>query len=218
MTRAKPITSIRYRAPLIAVVSAFFFLSCFSKEDKEAAKMAMDPIGGMFGVIAEGVGDSMMKSLGQGSRQLDLHRCLGEGGQYLPLPYWFQLTADEVRMTLQQLSQPDYRWVQRLRLSGTNVTDQGLTSVRQLQLTHLYLDDTQITDQGLFFISGMPLVELDLFGTHVTDKGVQTLAQIRTLQSLNLKNTAVSAAARQKLLAQIPGLKIAYCAKGNSCL
>ena len=69
-----------------------------------------------------------------------------------------------------------------LSLSGTQVTDSGLSNLKGLtKLSRLSLGKTQVTDAGLVHLKGLTnLTWLDLEGTRVSDAG---LAQLTVLQS-----------------------------------
>lgn len=81
----------------------------------------------------------------------------------------------------------------RLDLSDTQVTDKGLGVVRSLfQLEELYLDHTDVTDAGLSYLHGMKLTQLSVSNTEVTDAGLMHLAEMTTLEYLNLAGTQVT--------------------------
>jgi len=69
--------------------------------------------------------------------------------------------------------------LQRLKLSGSDITDTGVTHLRGMTtLLMLELDFTQVTDAGLVHLEGLTNLEiLSLRHTHVTDDGAKKLQQ-----------------------------------------
>ena len=84
--------------------------------------------------------------------------------------------------------------LQWLDLSFTQVTDEGVGSMRNLKnLRQLSLERTRVTDNSLDMIASFSeLEELDLSGTAVTDAGVAKLARLQNLKVLWLTNTTVT--------------------------
>lgn len=128
-------------------------------------------------------------------------------------------------------SQSKLEW---LDLARTSITDQGLSNLNATRsLIQLTLDGASITDTSMAWVGlNLGLEELDLSNTAVTPSGIQQLGKLAKLQTLWLSNTAVtdeivpvvlqlksleflavdgtrvSDAAKQKLIAAMPGLKI----------
>lgn len=92
-----------------------------------------------------------------------------------------------------------------LHLDGTQVGDEGLSQLATMRgLAVLSLDETQVTDAGLAQLAKMPNLErLYLNGTKVTDAGLAHLGKLSQLKELSLVNTAISDAG----LAHLKGLK-----------
>ncbi|RIB23849.1 hypothetical protein C2G38_2170077 [Gigaspora rosea] len=123
-----------------------------------------------------------------------------------------------------------------LSLSGTKLTDVGMSALKDLEnLVELYLDRTSITDAGIVFLDGLrdlthlslnktriknaslstirkstfanrKLKYLDVGYTRVSDKGVKELRGLPHLSFLNLDFTHVSLSCRN-ILADIPSLQ-----------
>lgn len=81
-----------------------------------------------------------------------------------------------------------------LHLDGTEVGDDGLSQLAKMSgLAVLSLDETQVTDAGLAQLAKMPNLErLYLNGTKVTDAGLAHLGKLSKLKELSLVNTAIS--------------------------
>jgi hypothetical protein len=71
------------------------------------------------------------------------------------------------------------RGIQSLDLHGTQVSDQGLAHLSELdKVEELNLGETQVTDAGLKHLKGLTkLYYLNLMGTQVTNEGVKKLKQ-----------------------------------------
>ena len=138
-----------------------------------------------------------------------------------------QLTVDGLR-GIKGLKQ-----IRRLMLSGRNVTDAGMESLRGFQLTKLELDDTLVGDRGIECLRDMShleslwlfksqvtdaalnvikdfrdLKDLSLCGSQVTDAGIEQLNGLKNLQRLDLKMTRVSEGAAAKLSEALRHCKI----------
>jgi len=81
-----------------------------------------------------------------------------------------------------------------LKLSGTNITDDGLKTVAQCKnLIKLFLDDTPVTDNGLKNLGALTnLRYLNLVNTKVTAKGISELKTLPKLRSVYLYKTLVT--------------------------
>jgi HEAT repeat protein len=81
--------------------------------------------------------------------------------------------------------------LERLDLSGKEVTDAGMVHLSQLrQLRHLRLPTT-ITDEGLAQLQGLANLEsLELVGTPVSDAGLRNLTRMTRLRHLSLRDVA----------------------------
>jgi hypothetical protein len=80
----------------------------------------------------------------------------------------------------------------RLKLSGSRVTDEGLSHLRDLD--NLFLVDlsaTDIGDAGLSHLTSSALRSLDLSSTRITDAGLRHL-RTHDLESLVLNNTQIT--------------------------
>ncbi len=97
-----------------------------------------------------------------------------------------------------------------LDLSGTQISDQSLETLGQLQqLTRLTLKGTSIKGDKLRQLGNCrQLMYLNLSETAVTDAAVVSLKQNKQLQQLYVNQTKVTAATVQQLAKDITGLKI----------
>ena len=97
-----------------------------------------------------------------------------------------------------------------LDLSGTRVTDAGLTTVAQFHnLTRLHLNRTRVSDTGLKQLAGLQQLEyLNLYGTGVTDAGLQSLAGLKKLRTLYVWQTPATDAGLERLRSALPHLEI----------
>ena len=72
------------------------------------------------------------------------------------------------------------------------ITDRGLAVVQQMpRLSTLNLMSTSVTDKGLTYLRQLPIVGLFMSGTKVTDGGMTTLAEVRSLEQLDLSVTSI---------------------------
>ncbi len=88
-----------------------------------------------------------------------------------------------------------------------SVTDDGLANVEGVTECHsINLDGTNITSQGLTHLSGLPaLNHLGLKGCRQIDNSVaDVLKRFRSLKSIELSDTAVTAAGAAKIRAVLP--------------
>jgi uncharacterized membrane protein len=81
-----------------------------------------------------------------------------------------------------------------LKLGYTNIIDNGLTTIGQLEnLTRLNLEHTSISDSGLRAIRSLRNLQyLNLVGTSVTSQGVLQLKNLKALRSLYLYQTKIN--------------------------
>ena len=81
-----------------------------------------------------------------------------------------------------------------LKLSGTNITDDGLKTVAQCNnLIKLFLDATPVTDNGLKNLIPLSnLRYLNLVNTRVTAKGISQLKTLSKLRSVYLYKTLIT--------------------------
>lgn len=90
-----------------------------------------------------------------------------------------------------------------LNLRGTEVTDKGLESLKDLKsLVRLHLERTKVTDAGLVNLAGLENLEyLNLYGTEITDAGLQSLAGLKKLKKLYVWQTKVTEEGQAKFKA-----------------
>jgi hypothetical protein len=149
------------------------------------------------------------------------------------------VSLDRRDVTDEQLAALSPWWVtfpglRDLDLSGSAVTDAGLSHLRGSGLSNLIVSDTRITDAGLASLEGLPnlhslslqstsvgdaglvtlrplreLTTLYLSGTKVTDAGLATLAAMPNLSYVQLDAASISTAAVQKLESARPDLRVA---------
>jgi Leucine-rich repeat (LRR) protein len=118
--------------------------------------------------------------------------------------YWRDPALDERHLaSLAGLSS-----IEKLELSGSNVTSQGLAHLAGLsKLYMLHLDDTQVTDDGLAALTrfrGLAVLSLD--HTRVTDAGLAQLEKMPQLERLYLNGAAITDAGLPHL-AKLTSLK-----------
>jgi|GEM_PF-6431332 len=83
-----------------------------------------------------------------------------------------------------------------LDVASTSVNDEGLNVVRKCKaLTKLDLSFTQVTDEGVRELADLPRLEVLTLDDvpKLTDKSLEALGQVRTLKSLSMDGTRVSA-------------------------
>ena len=109
--------------------------------------------------------------------------------------------GDEDLIALQELGALD-----RLILSGTNITDVGVAHVADLRtLTALELNDTPVTNAAINHLRGLSrLTHLNLAGTAITDEAIAQLRQMPHLRLVNLCQTGVTAEQVAWLREQLP--------------
>ena len=97
-----------------------------------------------------------------------------------------------------------------LNLSGTRITDTGLSTVAQFHnLTRLHLNRTRVSDRGLPQLAGLRHLEyLNLYGTGVTDAGLESLAALKRLRTLHVWQTRVSDSGLERLQSALPRLEV----------
>jgi Leucine-rich repeat (LRR) protein len=101
--------------------------------------------------------------------------------------------------------------LEELYLSGTRLTDFGLTAVRGKKLRVLFLGNLPVTDAGLVHLAGITsLQRLVLSGTRITDRGLSNLYGLSNLRELHLEGTSVTGVGIVKLQAALPATKIFY--------
>lgn len=104
----------------------------------------------------------------------------------------------------------DFKTAKCLHVLGSNVTDKGLGYIGQMdQLESLHLVGTQATDAGLKEIAKLKTLRfLHLIGTKITDKGLPALAGMKQLEVLDVRGTPVTDEGLNKLLKELPALRI----------
>jgi Leucine-rich repeat (LRR) protein len=102
---------------------------------------------------------------------------------------------------------PNYSLLQDINLVGTNVSDDDLPRIAQLNhLKGLWLGQTSVTDTGLAYLEGrLQLQGLDLSRTQITDVGIAHLKSLSELKHLSLGNTAITDVALRHL-EELPSL------------
>jgi uncharacterized membrane protein len=97
-----------------------------------------------------------------------------------------------------------------LNLSGTRITDAGLSTVAQFKnLTRLHLNRTAVSDRGLSQLSGLQQLEyLNLYGTGVSDAGLKFLTPLKRLRTLYVWQTGVSDGGLEGLRSALPRLQV----------
>lgn len=87
-----------------------------------------------------------------------------------------------------------FAWLNRLVLTDTDVSDEGLENIWRLKrLFTLSLDGTNVSDKALQQIARLPdLQNLRLDGTAVSDAGLAVLSHLPELRSLGLNRTGIT--------------------------
>jgi internalin A len=91
---------------------------------------------------------------------------------------------------LEGISGPSFAGVVTVLLARTDISDEGMQQLQQLQIRELDVFGTQITDAGLSHLQGLPIERLDLTGTAITDAGFTYLSKM-PLSRLILRNTTI---------------------------
>jgi hypothetical protein len=87
-----------------------------------------------------------------------------------------------------------------LQLTENPLDDAGLAHLVELPLRELMLDITPVGDAGMEFVADMETLEqLDVANTRITDKGVASIARLPELQVLWLAGTGVTDAGLAQL-------------------
>ncbi len=105
-----------------------------------------------------------------------------------------------------------FAWLNRLILTDTNVSDEGLEHISLLKhLMALHLDGTSVGDNGMEHIARLPqLQHLMLDGTAVTDVGLAALTNSGRLVSLSLNGTGITDEALSRLGDPIQRLALSH--------
>jgi Leucine-rich repeat (LRR) protein len=101
--------------------------------------------------------------------------------------------------------------IQSLNLTGSKITDAGLTHLEHLpQLQWLYIDNTAITDEGFEHLKNLTqLRAIFLKNDKITDAGLRHLKRLHRLERLFLDNTQITDAGLENL-ANLSNLQILY--------
>jgi hypothetical protein len=98
-----------------------------------------------------------------------------------------------------------------LQIPDTAVTDAaGPHFAKIKKLDTLWIDRTVIGDEFLLHLAGLPLTTLSLADTKISDAGLKSLQNIKTLKSLNVTKTGVTAEGVAALEAALPGIKVRF--------
>ncbi|MCC7425154.1 MAG: hypothetical protein IT428_33205 [Planctomycetaceae bacterium] len=82
--------------------------------------------------------------------------------------------------------------VTMLDLSGCSIGDGAAESLSKMKLEYLWLERTQIGDETCRAISRLPLRQLLISNTKVTDAGMTHLKEIKTLETVDVRQTEVT--------------------------
>jgi len=116
----------------------------------------------------------------------------------------FGLVTNEGIKSLGELKE-----LKSLNLEWMRVNDAGLKDIAVLpELKDLELEGCVIKDAGLQHLRAMKLEHLNLGSTYITNRGIEGLKEMKTLKLLELEKTGVSQAACEKLVKEIPGLRV----------
>lgn len=100
--------------------------------------------------------------------------------------------------------------LERLNLSRTDISDEGLRRIAQMQrLEQLRLDSHRITDQGLAELAALKQLRfLHLLHAPIGDAGLAHLHALKQLESLYLDGTKVTDDGLARLLEAVPGVHL----------
>ena len=100
----------------------------------------------------------------------------------------------------------------KLSLSRTNVADEDLRKLKQLQsIEYLDLSRTSIGDQGMAHIVEMPnLSYLNLRDTNVSDDSIEYLSQMKNLKQIYLWGSGITESAAEVLQDRLPGAVVIF--------
>lgn len=123
-----------------------------------------------------------------------------------------QIRLDRAPVTdadLQQLDGLEDK-LERINLSRTDISDQGLALLGKMQrLVQLRLASHRITDAGMAHLKPLAgLRFLHLIGAPVGDRGLETLHVLRRLESVYLDGTRVTEEGIVRLLEALPNVHV----------
>ena len=121
---------------------------------------------------------------------------------------WLDLTGTRITAkTLAMLSQCDA--LRQLFLTSCPIEKSGYRYLAGFDsLEEVDFSGSSLTDQDLRVISKLPLKVIRLSQTRVTDSGVNSLTGMKTLKTLDLSRSQISAQARAMLRSAMPALNI----------
>jgi Leucine-rich repeat (LRR) protein len=102
------------------------------------------------------------------------------------------------------------RQLQRLDLSQTGLSDQGMVQIKRFPgLVELNISQNGIGDMGVLQLKSLKQLEvLNLGLTQVTDRGLRELVGLKSLKRIHLDKTPVTEQGRQGIQQAIPGLVV----------
>ena len=121
---------------------------------------------------------------------------------------WLDLTGTRITAkTLATLSQCDA--LRQLFLTSCPIEKAGYRHLAGFDsLEEVDFSGSSLTDQDLRVVSKLPLKVIRLSQTRVTDSGVNSLTGMKTLKTLDLSRSQISAQARAMLRSAMPALNI----------
>jgi hypothetical protein len=146
------------------------------------------------------------------SLYLDYSNITDSGCKYIgALPYLDELTLTKTLVTNAGIEHLRGLNISYLVLDETAITDHGLSHLSGMtSLDWLQLCDTKITDDGLMHLTGIPnLITLFLQNTQVSVEGLQYIRKMKSLEFVDLQGTCVTKSEIQKLMTEMPQLRIA---------
>jgi hypothetical protein len=110
--------------------------------------------------------------------------------------------------SLQSLT--DLRFLERLSLDYTQITDDGLVILRRIPaLSDLTLRYTKVSDRGAQYLSALPnLQHLTLTGTQISDAAIDDLARLNRMTSMYIRWTRISNAGADHLRHALPNCEV----------
>jgi hypothetical protein len=97
----------------------------------------------------------------------------------------------------------------KLRLIGTDVTDDGLAALQSLHtLKDVDLTGTKVSGAGIGTLAPLKLTSLNVSHTPVSDSDLEALGTLSCLSSLDVSGTYITEAGRTRLSALLPDCTI----------
>lgn len=218
---------LRRKSPSLFLVLAFLLLPlatavfCFLKMNPQSRRTSGSPVPLPAGMV-EQEGRHRLKTFFVDRRGIGAYRAggtidhaafekLSRIGDLGMLDFYFESIIDWSSVPLLR-SAP----LRTLSLGDTNVRARDLIYVAQLDnISELFFDSTEIGDEGLVYIKNMKLKLLSLQDTAVSGAGLETLSDMKSLESLDLQSMVNLGDADLAFLARLPRLRVLDLSSNN---